>query len=51
MATILYPALVALVGALVYAFVKNDARELGRLAFFAGLFWVVYLLSGKAAHF
>jgi hypothetical protein len=37
---------VTLVGALVYGFVGNGkGAELGRIAFFAGLFWLTYMLA------
>ena len=43
----LVPALVAVVGALVYALSANPkAAELGRLAFAVGLLWAVYGLAG-----
>jgi len=47
MILILVPALVAIVGALVYA-LSSNARvvELGRLAYAVGLFWAVYALAG-----
>lgn len=49
MATIGVPLLVCIVGALLVAFVPKGAR-LGEIAFFVGLFWLVYLLSGKSVH-
>ena len=50
--TILLPLLVCVLGALVYALVANGkASELGRIAYFVGLLWTVYLLMGKAFHF
>ncbi len=51
MATILIPLLVCLVGALVYGLSSNGkVAELGRVAFFCGLFWVVYLAMGRTFH-
>jgi Na+/phosphate symporter len=43
-------AIVVLVlGALVYALAANPkASEMGRIAFFVGLLWTVYLLAGHA---
>lgn len=41
----LYPALVALVGLLTYAFAKDKPAELGRIAFFVGLLWLVATLA------
>ena len=41
--TILWSALFAIVGALVYAFVPGKATELGKIAFGAGL--LVFLLQ------
>ena len=36
----------AAVGALAYGFVGNNkGAELGRIAFFVGLFWLAYLLA------
>lgn len=47
MITIIWPLLVAFLGALIYGFAKEGkAAELGRIAFFCGLFWVVWLLTG-----
>lgn len=44
---ILWPVLVAVVGALIYAFAaRPDLKEIGRLLCFAGIFWTVYLLTG-----
>lgn len=45
--TVAWPAMVlALVGALVYLFAAPPAvKELGRLAYFAGLFWVAARLA------
>lgn len=51
MATILFPLLVAVVGALAYAFASGKLSELGRISFFVGLLWVVYALLGKTVHF
>lgn len=47
MVTIVAPLLVCVAGALIYAFVPGKGAELGKIAFFCGLFWLVYALSGK----
>lgn len=42
----LLPLLVAVGGALLYALAgQAKLSEMGRIAFFVGLFWVVYLLG------
>lgn len=41
------PLLVAVAGALVFALTTDKLSEMGRLAFFAGLFWLVYVLATK----
>jgi hypothetical protein len=47
----LWPIVFMIVGALVYALSSNGkAAELGRLAYFAGLMWLVYSLMGHALH-
>lgn len=47
MIVIIYPALVAILGALAYALSTNArVQELGRITFFCGLFWTVYVLIG-----
>jgi hypothetical protein len=61
MATILIPLLICIVGLLVYVLAGNPGNppssvggkvaELGRIAFFCGLFWVVYITLGHAVHF
>lgn len=39
---------IALIGAFVYGFSGNGkAQELGRIAFFVGLFWVAAKLAGQ----
>jgi hypothetical protein len=46
MITILFPALVAVVAALAYALSTNGKLvELARIAFFCGLFFVVWALA------
>lgn len=51
MPTLGLPALVALAGALVYGFGGNaKAQELGRICFFVGTLWAVYVLSAGALH-
>ena len=51
MATILWPLLITMLGLLLYALTNGKVSEAGRLAYFAGLFWVVYLLTARAFHF
>lgn len=51
MATILYPLFIAIIGALIYAFASAKPAELGRILFFVGAFWTVWLLTGKQFHF
>lgn len=47
MATAVAPLVVCVVGALAYGYSTNaKASELGRIAFFVGLMWLVYSLSG-----
>lgn len=42
-----WPLVIAVVGALVYALASNSkASEMGRIAFFVGLLWLVYSLVG-----
>lgn len=51
MLTIGLPALIALVGALLYGFAANGkAAEIGRILFFVGALWAVYALAGAGAH-
>lgn len=40
------PAIVAILGALTYAFASDKLSELGRIAFFVGLFVIVLGLAG-----
>ena len=50
MVTIIWPLLVALAGALIYAFAIDrnpKLAEIGRILFFCGTFWTVYLLAGS----
>jgi len=43
----IWPLVIAVIGALVYALASNSkAAELGRLVFFCGFFWLVYSLVG-----
>lgn len=52
MATILVPLLVCLAGALVYALSANGkVSELGRIAYFCGLLWLVYEFSSHVIRF
>lgn len=49
---LVWPLVLTIAGALVYAFAGNaKAAELGRLAFFCGLFWLVYSVSGRQLRF
>lgn len=48
MLLIVWPLLVAVLGALIYAFAaRSDLKEVGRLLCFSGIFWTVYLLTGS----
>lgn len=44
------PLLVALVGALTYGLAEGKVSELGRIAFFCGLFVLTWTLASKAIH-
>lgn len=47
----IFPLVVAVVGALVYALASNTkAAELGRIAYFVGLLWLVYTAMSKTVH-
>ena len=49
MVVVIWPLLVMVLGALAYGLSNNGkVAELGRIAFFCGLFWVVYLLCGSS---
>ncbi len=51
MAIILLPALVALLGLVVYLAAANPkAAELGRIGFFVGLLWGVFLFAHVTVH-
>jgi hypothetical protein len=51
MATIVIPLVVCIVGALLWFVASNPKlSEAGRLAFFVGLFWCVYLTAGRTLH-
>jgi hypothetical protein len=51
MVQITIPALVAVVGLLVYALSTNaKVAELGRIAFFCGLFVAVWVVAGDRVH-
>ena len=50
-ATILLPALVAVLGLLLYVIASNPkVCEIGRITFLAGIFVTTYVLSGHAVH-
>jgi uncharacterized membrane protein len=60
MATIIYPLLFAVVGAVVYLVAGNPPNasptttklsEMGRIAYFVGLIWLVYLMLSRTFHF
>jgi len=47
-AILVFPLLFAVAGLLMYALCTNaKLQEIGRIAFFCGLFWLVYLLTDK----
>jgi hypothetical protein len=51
MLIILVPLLVLVVGALIYGLSANPkVSEMGRLAFFVGLLWLVWQLASEHAH-
>jgi hypothetical protein len=51
-ATIVVPAVVLVVGALMYALAGNPKlAEIGRIAYFVGLLWLVYEVMGRTLHF
>lgn len=52
MATVIVPLIVVLIGLILFVAPKTNAeiKELGRLAFFVGLFWLVYLLLNHTVH-
>ncbi len=50
--SILVPLVVLIVGALAYALSANGKlSELGRIAYFVGLLWLVYLFAGHLVRF
>jgi hypothetical protein len=52
MASAILPVIVCVVGALVWALSSNGkVQEMGRIAFFCGLFWLVHMFSGRQLHF
>jgi hypothetical protein len=52
MATVVAPLVVCVAGALLFALSANPKlARMGELAFFVGLFWLVYWVGGKAIHF
>lgn len=51
-AVVLVPLVVLVAGALAYALSSNGKlSELGRIAYFVGLLWLVYLFAGHAVRF
>jgi hypothetical protein len=51
MATIVAPLAFAIAGALAYAFMGPKPSELGRITFFAGMLWLVFMLTRTTFHF
>lgn len=52
MVQIAFPALAAVVGLLAYALASNPKiQEAGRIMFFCGFFFVVYVLAEARIHF
>jgi len=52
MATAIFAFVVAVIGALMYALAANPkVQEMGKIAFFCGLFWIVSMFSGRQIHF
>jgi chromate transport protein ChrA len=43
----LWPLVIAVIGALVYAFAKDKPAQLGLVLFAVGALWTVYALAGK----
>lgn len=41
-----YPLIVAIIGALIFAFAKSELKEIGKILFFVGSLWLVYHFSG-----
>jgi hypothetical protein len=51
MATIIYPVVVMIVGLLLYGFSTNPKLSaIGKDMFVVGLFWTVYLMTGRQFH-
>ena len=47
----IWPLVFAVVGALAYALSSNGkVAELGRIMYFCGLLWLVYVMVGKVLH-
>jgi len=47
----IWPLVIAVIGALVYALAGNaKATELGRITFACGMLWLVYSLVGHTMH-
>jgi hypothetical protein len=52
LAVVLWPLLVCILGALVYALASNPkASEMGRIAYFVGLLWTVYDIATRVVRF
>jgi hypothetical protein len=51
-ATIIWPAVIAIIGVIAWFWSKNGkVQRMGEIAYFCGLFWIVYLCCGKLLHF
>jgi len=46
--TVVFPALIALVGLLMYAFGNSKVSEIGRIVFFCGMLVFTQQLAGKS---
>lgn len=46
-----WPLVFAIAGALVFAFAPGKSQRLGEIAYFSGLFWLVYTMSRAALRF
>jgi Na+/phosphate symporter len=52
MATVAAPLVICVAGALLFALASNPKlARMGELAFFCGLFWLTYALTGRVLHF
>ncbi len=52
MVSAIFAFVVCVLGALVWALSANPkVMEMGRIAFFCGLFWITSMFSGRQIHF